>query len=75
MIDELQRMQVFYVNVGGGEPTVRNDFWYLLDYAVAHGVGVKFSTNGVLLDKAVPDSWRLPTTSTFRCSPTVRRRK
>ncbi len=23
IIDELQRMQVFYVNIGGGEPTVR----------------------------------------------------
>ena len=33
VIDELQRMQVFYVNVGGGEPTVRPDFWHLLDYA------------------------------------------
>jgi mycofactocin radical SAM maturase len=46
VIDELQRMQVFYVNIGGGEPTVRRDFWELLDYATAHQVGVKFSTNG-----------------------------
>jgi [mycofactocin precursor peptide]-tyrosine decarboxylase / 3-amino-5-[(4-hydroxyphenyl)methyl]-4,4-dimethylpyrrolidin-2-one synthase len=46
LIDELQRMQVFYVNIGGGEPTVRRDFWELLHYAVAHDVGVKFSTNG-----------------------------
>ncbi|WP_046471993.1 mycofactocin radical SAM maturase [Allosalinactinospora lopnorensis] len=46
VIDELERMQVFYINVGGGEPTVRPDFWELLDYAVAHNVGVKFSTNG-----------------------------
>ena len=27
VIDELQAMQVFYVNIGGGEPTVRRDFW------------------------------------------------
>ena len=40
-------MQVFYVNIGGGEPTVRRDFWELVDYATAHHVGVKFSTNGV----------------------------
>ena len=46
IIDELERMQVFYVNIGGGEPTVRRDFWELLDYATAHHVGVKFSTNG-----------------------------
>src|SRR4028119_2417113 len=50
VIDELQRMQVFYVNVGGGEPTVRPDFWHLLDYAIGHDVGVKFSTNGIKLD-------------------------
>ncbi|MCW2916176.1 MAG: mycofactocin radical maturase [Actinomycetia bacterium] len=47
VIDELQRMQVFYVNIGGGEPTVRPDFWELVDYATAHQVGVKFSTNGI----------------------------
>ncbi|HUA72395.1 MAG TPA: mycofactocin radical SAM maturase [Solirubrobacteraceae bacterium] len=46
VIDELERMQVFYVNIGGGEPTVRRDFWELVDYAVEHRVGVKFSTNG-----------------------------
>jgi mycofactocin radical SAM maturase len=51
VIDELQRMQVFYVNIGGGEPTVRPDFWHLLDYAVAHQVGVKFSTNGVRINR------------------------
>ncbi len=50
VIDELQRMQVFYVNIGGGEPTIRPDFWELLDYAVSHDVGVKFSTNGVRLN-------------------------
>ena len=50
MIDELQRMQVFYVNIGGGEPTVRSDFWDLLDYATSHDVGVKFSTNGIKID-------------------------
>ncbi|MFC8046644.1 mycofactocin radical SAM maturase [Nocardia sp. NPDC057353] len=52
VIDELQRMQVFYVNMGGGEPTVRPDFWELLNYSVDHGVGVKFSTNGVRLNAA-----------------------
>jgi mycofactocin radical SAM maturase len=34
------------VNIGGGEPTVRKDFWELVEYATAHHVGVKFSTNG-----------------------------
>ncbi|HEY5844501.1 MAG TPA: mycofactocin radical SAM maturase [Mycobacterium sp.] len=53
VIDELERMQVFYVNIGGGEPTVRADFWELVDYATAHHVGVKFSTNGVRITPAV----------------------
>jgi mycofactocin radical SAM maturase len=52
VIDELERMQVFYVNVGGGEPTVRRDFWELVEYATAHHVGVKFSTNGSRIDAA-----------------------
>jgi mycofactocin radical SAM maturase len=46
VVDELAAMQVFYVNIGGGEPTLRPDFWELLDYCVARKVGVKFSTNG-----------------------------
>ena len=53
VIDELEQMQVFYVNIGGGEPTVRPDFWELVDYATAHHVGVKFSTNGVRITPAV----------------------
>jgi mycofactocin radical SAM maturase len=53
VIDELERMQVFYVNVGGGEPTVRRDFWELVDYAVEHHVGVKFSTNGSRITPAI----------------------
>jgi mycofactocin radical SAM maturase len=46
VVDELEEMQVFYVNIGGGEPTVRRDFWEIIDYATARNVGVKFSTNG-----------------------------
>ncbi|GGK49827.1 mycofactocin radical SAM maturase [Nocardia camponoti] len=53
LIDEFERMQIFYVNIGGGEPTVRPDFWELVDYATAHNVGVKFSTNGVRITPEV----------------------
>src|SRR5215475_8499224 len=55
VIDELESMQVFYVNIGGGEPTVRHDFWDLVDYATVHHVGVKFSTNGVRITPEVAD--------------------
>ena len=53
VIDELERMQVFYINIGGGEPTIRSDFWHLVNYATGHGVGVKFSTNGSRIDAAI----------------------
>ncbi len=52
VIDELQRLQVFYVNIGGGEPMIRKDFFEIVDYATAHQVGVKFSTNGTYIDEA-----------------------
>jgi mycofactocin biosynthetic radical S-adenosylmethionine protein MftC len=54
IIDELARLQVFYVNIGGGEPMVRSDFFEILEHATANGVGVKFSTNGAMItpDKA-----------------------
>ncbi|MGC9960500.1 MAG: mycofactocin radical SAM maturase [Acidimicrobiales bacterium] len=51
-VDELVAMQVFYVNIGGGEPTLRADFCELVDYAVNRRVGVKFSTNGTTMTPA-----------------------
>ena len=53
VIEEFERMQIFYVNIGGGEPTVRSDFWELVDHATAHHVGVKFSTNGSRITEEV----------------------
>ncbi len=50
LIDEWAAMKVFYINVGGGEPMSRPDFVELMDYALDSGIGVKFSTNGTLLD-------------------------
>jgi mycofactocin radical SAM maturase len=51
LIDQLESMQVFYVNIGGGEPMVRRDFFELIAYAIDHRVGVKFSTNGTFIDR------------------------
>jgi mycofactocin biosynthetic radical S-adenosylmethionine protein MftC len=51
LIDEFAALKVFYVNVGGGEPTIRSDFFELLEYAVGRSVGVKFSTNGTRITK------------------------
>jgi mycofactocin radical SAM maturase len=47
----LRDLQVFYINIGGGEPMVRRDFFELLEYSVANGIGVKFSTNGAFIDE------------------------
>ena len=52
VVDQLADLQVFYVNVGGGEPMTRPDFFEVLEYSVDHGVGVKFSTNGGMIDAA-----------------------
>jgi mycofactocin radical SAM maturase len=52
VIDQLRDLQVFYVNIGGGEPMIRRDFFELVEYSVASGVGVKFSTNGAFIDAA-----------------------
>ena len=50
VVDELRDLQVFYINIGGGEPMVRRDFFELVEYSVASGIGVKFSTNGAFID-------------------------
>jgi mycofactocin radical SAM maturase len=50
VLDELHDLQVFYINIGGGEPMVRRDFFELVEYAISRNVGVKFSTNGAFID-------------------------
>ncbi|HXC18406.1 MAG TPA: mycofactocin radical SAM maturase [Acidimicrobiales bacterium] len=50
LIDEIAAMQIFYINIGGGEPMIRRDFFDLVEHAVSQHVGVKFSTNGTRID-------------------------
>ena len=50
VVDQLAALQVFYVNIGGGEPMMRKDFFPIVEHSVGSGVGVKFSTNGTYLD-------------------------
>ncbi len=52
LIDAFAEMGIFYVNVGGGEPMMRRDFFQIIEHAAARRVGVKFSTNGTFLDAA-----------------------
>ncbi len=51
VLDELVALQVFYINIGGGEPMLRTDFFELVEYATANRIGVKFSTNGTFVDR------------------------
>lgn len=50
VLDELRDLQVFYINIGGGEPMIRQDFFEILEYAEQCNIGVKFSTNGTYID-------------------------
>src|SRR5258708_30996367 len=52
LLDEWAAMKVFYINVGGGEPMTRPDFFELMEHASARRIGVKFSTNGTPVDRA-----------------------
>ena len=50
VLDELRDLQVFYINIGGGEPMVRRDFFEIVEHSIGNGIGVKFSTNGAFID-------------------------
>jgi mycofactocin radical SAM maturase len=55
LIDELARMEVFQVNIGGGEPFLREDMLQLLAHAHARGITTCVSTNGTVLDADLVD--------------------
>ncbi|MBN2642784.1 MAG: radical SAM protein [Victivallales bacterium] len=53
LIDELARMKVFTLFLGGGEPLMQKDFFQIADYAINRGLEVGFSTNGTLINHSV----------------------
>jgi mycofactocin radical SAM maturase len=50
LVEELARLKVFQVNIGGGEPFIRDDFLHLLEYTHGKGLVTCVSTNGMLID-------------------------
>ena len=50
LIDQLAACKVFQVNIGGGEPFLREDFVDLLSYAHQKGLVTCVSTNGIVVD-------------------------
>jgi mycofactocin radical SAM maturase len=54
-IEELDEMDVFQVNIGGGEPFVRSDMLELLAELTSRDISTCVSTNGTQLDEATLD--------------------
>jgi mycofactocin radical SAM maturase len=50
MLDELARLKVFQINLGGGEPFARPDIFRILNYAERLGIVSCVSTNGSLVN-------------------------
>jgi mycofactocin radical SAM maturase len=53
LVDQITALDVFQINVGGGEPFIRDDFLDLLTYAHDKGLVTCVSTNGMLIDQAL----------------------
>ena len=50
LVDQLAALKVFQVNIGGGEPFLREDFLDLLSYSHKKGLVTCVSTNGMFID-------------------------
>jgi mycofactocin radical SAM maturase len=55
-IGELDEMDVFQVNIGGGEPFIRPDFMELLEELTDRNISTCISTNGTQLDEETLDA-------------------
>lgn len=53
LVDQLSALNVFQVNIGGGEPFIREDFLELLRYSHEKGLVTCVSTNGMLIDNGL----------------------
>lgn len=51
LIKQLNEAGVFEINVGGGEPLIRDDAIELLDFAANAGMAVSLTTNTTLIDE------------------------
>ncbi len=49
-IDDMHRLRVFQVNIGGGEPLLRENLFEILDYCHEKNIVTCVSTNGTLID-------------------------
>ncbi|WP_156437990.1 radical SAM/SPASM domain-containing protein [Burkholderia sp. BDU5] len=49
LIDQMTEMGCYRISIAGGEPLADRDFFPLVEYALARGVDVSFSTNATLI--------------------------
>ena len=55
LVDQLAALKVFQINIGGGEPFMREDFLGLLAYSHKKGLVTCVSTNGILIDNRLAE--------------------
>ena len=52
LIEELARLRVFSITVGGGEPLLRDDIFEILEMATQRNLAARLSTNGYAVSEA-----------------------
>ena len=76
LIDEMAAMQIFYVNIGGGEPMIRRDFFELVEHAVDQRRGREvLDQRHAHRRRRRPGAWPRWTTSTSRSPSTAPTRR
>lgn len=53
VVDQLANLKVFQINIGGGEPFIRNGFFEIIDYMHSKALVTCVSTNGTLIDNNI----------------------
>ena len=51
LIDHIVEMEVFYINIGGGEPFLREDVFDIIAYTDKKKLPIQLSTNGTLVNE------------------------
>lgn len=61
IIDQLSKAGTKRLGIGGGEPLLRNDIGYIIDYLKNKNIEVGLSTNGILLPQKISELKKVDT--------------